>query len=154
MPVRTLCASSNANLSTRSTPVRVITVSGITISRSVSANRVPPALEYSPSVFSRIRLIARRSAPNFQVICASPDQPEGHGRPETVEDLATHNGIVLRQHGSDYAIWRSEGREMAQKVSGSSTTHDGEVAMPLALDGHDLILRSGWDAHETIGNAN
>ena len=46
-------ASSKANLSTRSTPMRVITVSCITTSRSVPANILPPMEEYSPSVFSR-----------------------------------------------------------------------------------------------------
>ena len=37
----------------RSTPVRVITVSCMTISRSVPSKILPPMLEYSPSVFSR-----------------------------------------------------------------------------------------------------
>ncbi len=48
-----LWASSKANLSTRSVPWRVITVSWITTSRSVPSNILPPTLEYSPSVFSR-----------------------------------------------------------------------------------------------------
>ena len=47
------CASSKANFSTRSTPMRVSTVSCITISRSVPGNMRPPIDEYSPSVFSR-----------------------------------------------------------------------------------------------------
>ncbi len=47
------CASSNANFSTRSTPMRDMTVSCITISRSVPGYMRPPMLEYSPSVFSR-----------------------------------------------------------------------------------------------------
>src|ERR1043166_5323887 len=46
-------ASSKANLSTRSTPMRVSTVSCITTSRSVPGNMRPPIEEYSPSVFSR-----------------------------------------------------------------------------------------------------
>ncbi len=46
-------ASSKANLSTRSVPIRVRKVSCTTNSRSVPANMRPPALEYSPSVFSR-----------------------------------------------------------------------------------------------------
>ena len=47
------CASSKANLSTRSTPMRVMKVSWTANSRSVPANMRPPTLEYSPSVFSR-----------------------------------------------------------------------------------------------------
>ena len=46
-------ASSNANFRMRSTPMRLITVSCMTISRSVPANIRPPIAEYSPSVFSR-----------------------------------------------------------------------------------------------------
>ncbi len=100
------------------------------------------------------RLIARRIAPNFRIVCASPDYLDRHGTPETVEDLAAHNCIVLRQHGSDYAIWRfhNEGQEISQKVQGSLTTNDGEVAMRLAIEGHGLVLRSWWDAREAIGS--
>ncbi len=47
------CASSKANLSTRSEPMRVMKVSCTANSRSVPANMRPPVLEYSPSVFSR-----------------------------------------------------------------------------------------------------
>ena len=64
-----VCASSKANFRMRSTPVRVKTVSWITISRSVPSNIRPPTLEYSPSVFSRTtievdvaRLAVRRAA--------------------------------------------------------------------------------------------
>ncbi|KAG0906892.1 hypothetical protein G6F32_017055 [Rhizopus arrhizus] len=46
-------ASSKANFSTRSAPMRVNTLSWMTTSRSVPSNRRPPLLEYSPSVFSR-----------------------------------------------------------------------------------------------------
>ena len=42
------CASSKANFSTRSTPMRVNTVSCTTISRSVPGNARPPIDEYSP----------------------------------------------------------------------------------------------------------
>ena len=47
------CASSKANFSTRSTPIRVMNVSWTANSRSVPWNMRPPTEEYSPSVFSR-----------------------------------------------------------------------------------------------------
>ncbi|HBV38349.1 MAG TPA: LysR family transcriptional regulator [Erwinia sp.] len=98
------------------------------------------------------RLIARRIAANRRVICASPDYLARHGVPRKIEDLAQHNCIVLRQHESDAAIWRfsQAGEEQRQKVQGSLTTNDGEVAMRLALDGHGLIQRSWWDARDAI----
>ena len=48
-----VAARSKANLSIRSTPMRVMMVSCMTISRSVPSKILPPTLEYSPSVFSR-----------------------------------------------------------------------------------------------------
>src|SRR5699024_7027515 len=48
-----LSARANAYFSTRSMPVRVMTVSWMTVSRSVPSNMRPPTDEYSPSVFSR-----------------------------------------------------------------------------------------------------
>ena len=47
-------ASSKANFKTRSTPMRLITVSCTTTSRSVPGNILPPIAEYSPSVFEPV----------------------------------------------------------------------------------------------------
>jgi len=98
------------------------------------------------------RLVARRIAANHRVVCASPDYLARNGTPQRIEDLAQHNCIVLRQHEADFTIWRfsQAGKEIRQKVQGSLTTNDGEVAMRLALDGHGLVLRSWWDAREAI----
>ncbi|UFH51218.1 LysR substrate-binding domain-containing protein [Pseudomonas sp. KNUC1026] len=78
-----------------------------------------------------------------------PARPPGTAAPE---DLARHNCIVLRQFGSDYALWRFErgGQVYTHKVSGTLASNDGEVAMSLALDGHGLLLRSRWDVHEHL----
>lgn len=61
--------------------------------------------------------------------------------------LAHHNCIVLRQFEGDYAVWRftKEGKEYVQKVRGNLSSNDGETGMNYALDGHGIILRSGWD---------
>ncbi|WP_380180260.1 LysR family transcriptional regulator [Kalamiella sp. sgz302252] len=98
------------------------------------------------------RLVARRIAANYRVVCASPEYLQRNGTPQRVEELSQHNCIVLRQHEADFAVWRfnKAGKELRQKVQGSLTTNDGEVAMRMALDGHGLILRSWWDAREAI----
>ena len=67
-----LRASSKENFSTRSTPMRVNTVSCITTSRSVPGKMRPPIEEYSPSVFSRTT--QKSMSPGF--LLAS-----GHGTP-------------------------------------------------------------------------
>lgn len=98
------------------------------------------------------RLIAHRLLDNPRILCASPAYLERAGTPHEVADLVQHNCIVLKQFESDYSIWRFSraGREYSQKVSGTLSTNDGEVAVRLALDGHGLILRSHWDAHEYL----
>lgn len=93
------------------------------------------------------RLIAVRLLENPRVLCASPRYLEDMPAPIRVADLAAHNCIVLRQFGSDYAIWRfrKDGQDYAHKVTGTLSSNDGEVALGWALDGHGLILRSRWD---------
>ncbi|MCG7373176.1 MULTISPECIES: LysR substrate-binding domain-containing protein [Pseudomonas] len=100
------------------------------------------------------RLVGHRLLGNPRLLCASPAYLSRAGTPHEVSELSAHNCIVLRQDGSDYAIWRfhKEGREYAHKVSGSLSSNDGEVALQWALDGHGLILRSWWDVHEHLAS--
>ena len=98
------------------------------------------------------RLVGMRLLENPRLLCASPQYLQDMPPLTSVEDLAHHNCIVLRQFGSDYAIWRfsKKGRQYAQKVSGTLSSNDGEVAVSLALQGHGLILRSRWDVQEHL----
>lgn len=98
------------------------------------------------------RLIGVRLLDNPRILCASPRYLEAMSEPLQVADLARHNCIVLRQFGSDYAIWRfhKDGREYSHKVSGTLSSNDGEVAVSLALEGHGLILRSRWDVQDHL----
>ena len=96
--------------------------------------------------------LGRRHLENPRILCASPKYLEHAAPLQQVTDLARHNCIVLRQFGSDYAIWRfhKDGEDFSHKVSGTLSSNDGEVAMSLALDGHGLILRSRWDVQEHL----
>lgn len=98
------------------------------------------------------RLIAIRLLHNPRILCAAPEYLEAMPLLTGVADLARHNCIVLRQFGSDYAIWRfqRDGRDYAHKVSGTLSSNDGEVALRLALDGHGLIMRSRWNVQEHL----
>lgn len=98
------------------------------------------------------RLVATRLLKNPRILCAAPHYLEAMPALACVADLAEHNCIVLRQFGSDYAIWRfhKDGQDYAHKVRGTLSSNDGEVAVGLALDGHGLILRSWWDVQEHL----
>jgi DNA-binding transcriptional LysR family regulator len=98
------------------------------------------------------RLIAIRLLENPRILCAAPRYLDTMPSLNNVADLARHNCIVLRQFGSDYAIWRfhRDGQDYAHKVSGTLSSNDGEVALRLALDGHGLIMRSRWNVQEHL----
>lgn len=98
------------------------------------------------------RLVGVRLLDNPRLLCAAPHYLDAMPELLRVSDLAQQNCIVLRQFGSDYAIWRfrKDGREYAHKVRGTLSSNDGEVAVSLALEGHGLILRSRWDVQEHL----
>jgi len=100
------------------------------------------------------RAIAVHLLDNPRVLCASPSYIQRAGAPESVDDLAAHNCIVLRQLGSDYALWRfqKDGRTFTQKVRGNLMTNHGEVAVNFALEGRGVILRSYWDVREHLAS--
>lgn len=88
----------------------------------------------------------RRLARNRRVVCASPEYVRRFGAPATVEELAEHNCILLRENYSDYALWRfGEGSdEFRVRVDGTLSSNDGDVVTAWALDGHGVIMRSWW----------
>ena len=100
------------------------------------------------------RLVARKLRDNPRVLCCSPGYAAQHGLPASVNDLAKHSCILLKQFDSDFTLWRmSRGKQtISQKVHGHLVTNDGEVAMRMAIDGHGILLRSWWDAEPSIAN--
>lgn len=98
------------------------------------------------------RLMARKLRANARVLCCSPAYAQQHGLPDSIPALAQHQCILLRQYESDFSLWRlSRGKEtISQKVHGRLVTNDGEVAMRMAMEGHGILLRSWWDAQESI----
>jgi DNA-binding transcriptional LysR family regulator len=93
------------------------------------------------------RMVARRIAPNRRLICASPAYLQKQGTPETPEDLARHECLILRQNETASGIWRlTRGRKVhTVKVHGNLSSNDGEVVLKWALDGHGVLQRAEWD---------
>ena len=88
----------------------------------------------------------RRLAENRRVVCASPDYLRRHPPPESVDDLAHHNCILLRENYGDYALWRfGDGAEESRvRVDGTLSSNDGDTVTQWALEGLGLIMRSLW----------
>jgi LysR family transcriptional activator of dmlA len=93
------------------------------------------------------RMVARRIAPNRRLICASPAYLQKQGTPETPEDLARHECLILRQNETASGIWRlTRGRKVhTVKVHGNLSSNDGEVVLKWALEGHGVLQRAEWD---------
>ncbi|MHC3472580.1 LysR family transcriptional regulator [Streptomyces sp. 7R007] len=91
-------------------------------------------------------LSMRRLAENRRVPCAAPSYLAQHGEPTSIEDLAHHNCIVLRENESDYALWRfgDSARPRHVRVSGNLSSNDGDVVTGWALEGRGVIMRSEW----------
>ncbi|SDD66401.1 DNA-binding transcriptional regulator, LysR family [Paracoccus isoporae] len=93
-------------------------------------------------------MIQRLLQRNRRFMCAAPDYLDRHGTPQSLEELARHDCIVLRQEHDIYDIWRfDDHRQIAPsaRVSGPLSTNDGEIAREWMLGGRGIMLRSEWD---------
>ena len=92
-------------------------------------------------------LIAQRLADNHRVLCAAPSYLTQHSAPRTLDELASHDCIVIKERDHPFGVWklRAGSQERSVKVTGPLSTNHGEMAVHWALDGHGIVLRSQWD---------
>lgn len=97
-------------------------------------------------------LICRRIASNHRVLCAAPSYLAQHGTPTSLQALAEHRCIVIRERDQDFGRWTLQGPQGLEtvKVGGAMSANNGEVVHRWALDGHGVILRSIWDVGASI----
>ncbi|WP_410635214.1 LysR family transcriptional regulator [Amycolatopsis sp. cmx-4-83] len=88
----------------------------------------------------------RRLARNRRVPCAAPSYVDHRGTPERIEDLASHDCIVLRENEGDFAVWRFGGAAQPRqvRVRGSLASNDGDIVTDWALQGRGIVMRSEW----------
>ena len=92
-------------------------------------------------------LIAKRLADNHRVLCAAPAYLARRSTPRTLDDLAGHDCIVIKERDHPFGVWklRAGNLERSVKVTGPLSTNHGEMAVQWARDGHGIVLRSQWD---------
>jgi len=97
-------------------------------------------------------LIARPLADNHRVLCASPAYLEANGAPKSLDDLAAHTCLAVKERDHPFGVWRLQRgrREHTVKVRGSLSTNNGEMSVNWAVDGRGIILRSMWDVGPLI----
>ncbi|MQT30234.1 LysR family transcriptional regulator [Pseudomonas helleri] len=99
-------------------------------------------------------LIARQLAPNWRVLCVSPEYLARHGEPETPADLARHTFIVLVTSAGPLNTFHFvvEGQPWDHVVPMNEAweTNDGALAREWALAGHGIARKTIWDAATDI----
>ncbi len=97
--------------------------------------------------------MARRLAPNQRVLVAAPAYVKRHGSPRTLQDLAGHACLVVRENGDGpgqrFDHWRlrraGETQVKHTPVKGPLSSNSGELVRDWCLAGHGIMLRSLWD---------
>ncbi|WP_020652918.1 LysR substrate-binding domain-containing protein [Massilia niastensis] len=97
-------------------------------------------------------LIARRLMSNHRILCAAPAYLARHGTPKSLQELASHNCLAIKERDHPFGVWRLHGRngDETVKVSGSLSTNHGEIALRWATDGLGIVLRSLWDVQPSM----
>ncbi len=104
--------------------------------------------------------VARRLAPNRRVLVASPAYLAVHGEPRSLEDLAMHHCLVVREHTDagphrqDHWALQREGDAQVRRASiaGPLSSNSGELVRDWCLAGHGIMLRSLWDVAPQIAS--
>jgi DNA-binding transcriptional LysR family regulator len=90
----------------------------------------------------------RRLARNQRVLVAAPDYLQRRGTPATVEELAAHDCLVVREN-EQVDVWRLQRErdrsEVRVRVGGKLSSNSGELVRDWCLAGHGIMLRSLWD---------
>lgn len=97
-------------------------------------------------------LIKRCIARNHRILCAAPAYLARFGTPRTLDELKAHRCIAIRERDQDFGRWDLSGPDgpASVKVSGPLSANNGEIVRQWALDGHGIILRSGWDVGRDV----
>jgi LysR family transcriptional activator of dmlA len=91
---------------------------------------------------------SRRLARNQRVLVAAPDYLQKRGAPATIEELAVHDCLVVREN-EQFDVWRLQRErdrtEVRVRVGGPLSSNSGELVRDWCLAGHGIMLRSLWD---------
>lgn len=108
-------------------------------------------LAFRIGTLSSSSLIARKLADNPRVLVASPAYLERAGQPSQLEDLASHNCIVLGEN-RNWKLRDASGVIHELRVSGNFTTNYGEVTTEAALADAGIALKSLWDIRHLLAD--
>lgn len=93
------------------------------------------------------RLVSRRLARNFRVVCAAPSYLARRGRPASADELPQHDCLMLHRPGHGILPWILQTPEGPRtlRIDASITCDNGDLMRALAVAGHGLAFKSAWD---------
>jgi LysR family transcriptional regulator, transcriptional activator for dmlA len=96
-------------------------------------------------------------AKNERVLVAAPSYVKARGKPRSLEDLAQHDCLQVRESDTPSGTWllSKEGeRKPAQaiKIKGALVSNSGELVRDWCLAGRGIMLRSLWDVAPLIAS--
>lgn len=101
-------------------------------------------------------LVSVRMADNRRLCVATPEYLKRHGRPETPQDLARFDCLVLSSDASQTRGWafsvpKEGGTEVIHyRPNGPMDCSDGQVLHNWCLAGYGIAWRSTWEVEEEI----
>lgn len=99
------------------------------------------------------RLVARRITDNHRVLCASPDYLQRRGRPQSPEELAGHDGILLVGRDGRQDTWTlhtPDGGQTRVRMDSRFESNHGELLREAVLGGQGIALHSLWHVAEDL----
>ena len=88
-------------------------------------------------------------ARNRRFLCAAPAYLARHGSPHSLDELAGHACLALRENEEDATRWKllppGASQYRTLRIEPALACNDGRVVKQWAMEGHGIMLRSEWD---------
>lgn len=88
-------------------------------------------------------------ARNRRYLCAAPSYLARQGTPRSLDDLAHHACLALRENEEDATRWKllppGASQHRTVRIEPALASNDGRVIKQWVLDGHGIMQRSEWD---------
>ena len=96
----------------------------------------------------------RKIADLKRVLCAAPAYLAKRGAPQTPQDLASHDCLLLRFPGSQQFRWLLDyrGEAINVPVAGPLDVDDGDVLTQWALDGLGIVLKPVYEITQPLAD--
>ena len=98
------------------------------------------------------RLIAKKLATNYRVLCASPEYLAERGTPTSPSELSQHNCLAMVRLNEPMTTWYFKTDDGIQKIMIEAARHsnDGALIRQWALEGAGIALKSVWDIADDL----